>query len=91
MRVTIAAVSAFFMSVRPAAVVETILFDELVRIGVPVLAPRLDHIEMSDDEHGLTLAGAVQAHHEILRAIRRAQNVNVALRKTGITKALRDG
>ena len=45
---------------RAPAVVVTIFLHELKGVGGPVLAPGLNHVEVSDQQHRLVLAAAVQ-------------------------------
>ena len=82
---------AVFHVLRAAAVEVAVLLDELKGIGRPVFAARFDHVEMPDQQHRLVLAAAVQAHDEVLLAVVRAQDLDVALGKSGVAKALRHG
>ena len=56
---------AGFHIVGAAAVEVSVLFDELEGIGGPVFAAGLDDIEVANEQDGLRLAGAVEAHDEI--------------------------
>ena len=76
---------------RAAAVVVAVFLHELKRIGGPVFAPRLDHVEMSDQQHRFVLAAAVQPDDQVLLAIVRPQDLHVAVGKSGVAKALRHG
>ena len=82
---------AVFHVLRAAAVVVAVFLDELKRIGGPVLAACFDHIEMSDEQHRLVLAAAVQTHHQILLAIVGPEDLHVAVGKSGVAKTLRHG
>ena len=78
---------------RAAAVVVAVLLDELKRIGVPVGAQSLDHVDVAEKEHRLFsgLACRMNANDEILLAWIGAEQVHVFGREAGIEKALLHG
>ena len=68
---------------RAAPVEVAVLFDELERIGRPVLAPRLHHVEVPDQQYRLVLTRTAKPHHHVFLAGVRPENGDVAVRKTG--------
>jgi len=74
-----------------AAVEVAVFFHELEGVGAPVLAPRLHHVEMPDEQHRPVLARAAQTHHQVLLALVGSGHDDVRRRKAGGEKALRHG
>jgi hypothetical protein len=68
--------------VHGAAPVEpAVLLDERERVGGPVLAPRIDDVEVRDEEDGTARTCPVVPRHEVSLSRRRSEDMNVALRK----------
>ena len=78
---------------RAATVEVAVLLDELERIGAPILALRLNDVQMSDNQNGFQFRpcrAAISRHHVAL-AIIRTQHNHVRLRKSCIEQPLRHG
>ncbi len=77
-----------------AAAIEIAVFlDELEGVGAPVLALRLDHVQVSDDQDRFqfrTCLAAISGHHVAL-AIVGPQHDHVRLGKSRIEQTLRHG
>jgi hypothetical protein len=58
-----------------------VLLDERERVGGPVLAPRIDDVEVRDEEDGTARTCPVVPRHEVSLSRRRSEDMNVALRK----------
>src|SRR5262249_12003925 len=67
----------------PTAVEEAVLLEEHERIERPVLALRLDDVEMGDEEERLARAGAAIAGDQIVLARVRAAHLDVRRRESG--------
>src|SRR5579864_4660818 len=74
-----------------ASVEISVLLDELERVGSPVLAARLNHVEMSNEQDRFVRTRSVQAHDQVLLSIIRADDLNVSIGKAPIAEALRHG
>ena len=74
-----------------AAVEVAVFFHQLEGVGAPVLAPRLHHVEMPDEQHRPVLARAAQTYHQVLLALLGSGHDDVRRRKAGGEKALRHG
>src|SRR5438132_1526207 len=80
---------AIFHVLRAAAIEVAVFFDELKRVGGPVFAAGLDHIEMAYKKNRLVLAAAMQSDDKILLTIIWTENAEIAFGESGIAKALR--
>ena len=78
---------------RAAAVEVAVLLDELKRIGMPVGAQRLDHVDVAEKEDGLFLRGlgGANADDQVLLVRVGAEQLHVFGRKAGIEEALLHG
>ena len=71
---------------RSARVEESIFFDQLERIALPVLAIGLDHVDVREQQQGLEACVAARQHRDevaVLRAIGRHDDVQLLV---GITR-----
>ena len=74
---------------RAAAVEVAVLLDELEGIGAPVLAPRLDHVEVADEQHRPVLGCATEPHHQVLLALVETEHRDVGGGEARVPEALR--
>ena len=81
----------FFHVFGASAVEIAVFFEKCEGIGSPVLAKRLDNIEMADKQDRFALPGASKAHHEILFAVARPGNVKIIFGKPCVAKSLGHG
>src|SRR5207247_5675456 len=71
---------AIFHVLRAAAIEVAVFFDELKRVGGPVFAAGLDHIEMADEKNRLMLAAAMQSDDKIILTIILTEDLVIAFR-----------
>jgi hypothetical protein len=77
------------MSVAMRIADETVLLDELERVGSPILAARLDHVQMADhQDRPAAFSTAVIAHDDIFLAVVRSVDDDVFLRESRIEQTL---
>src|SRR5208282_5000951 len=72
---------ALFHVLRAAAVEVTVLLDELKWIGRPVFAPRLDDIQVANEENRLLLPTAMEALLKVFLALVGTGDAHVLLGK----------
>ena len=70
-----------FVVARAARVKVAVFLDELERIGGPVRALRLDHVDVGDEEDRLPLAGAAQPGDQIPALRCRFEGLNIGCRE----------
>ena len=73
---------------RAAAVEVAVFLDELKGIGGPVVALRLDDVEVADDEDGLVGSGSPQASDHVAFGIVWPEHLNVRGGKSGVLQTL---
>ena len=83
-----------FLHVLGAAPIEiAVLFHEFERIGGPILAPRLDHVEVTDDQNGARRRAGPSpiAGNQISLTVIGPEDDNIGCGKPSVEQSLRHG
>src|SRR6266481_4696536 len=80
-----------FISMVPPSVQPAVPLRQNERIEVPVLPPRLDHVEMTDIQEGFEAALSVQAGYHVALGgmLRRRQQADVVVGEAGGSQLIR--